>query len=71
MLPPTKVVLKFSYSACFLWVIMKKQFSVLKLFGTGQVVLPFQKTTTPQLCWSICEVSQGSGIHFSHRHRKT
>lgn len=64
--------LKFSYSACFLRVIMKKQFCVLKLYvGTGQVVLPFQKTTTLQLCWSICQVSQGSGIHFSHRHRKT
>lgn len=46
MLPPTKVVLKFSYSACFLRVIMKKQFCVLKLFGTGQVVLqcfPFKR----------------------------
>ena len=39
--------------------------------ASGASVLPFQKTTTPQLCWSICEVSQGSGIHFSHRHRKT
>lgn len=39
--------------------------------ASGASVLPFQKTTIPQLCWSICEVSQGSGIHFSHRHRKT
>ncbi len=72
MLRPTKVVFySFLYSVCFLRVIMKKHFCVLKLFGTGQVALPFQKASTPQLCWSICQVNRGNGIHFPHRHRKT